>query len=294
MKLGSSNIADFKLGNNQVDSIYLGVNLVWSSFDSDAKDFIDAAGITGTLQRNTLNQFVKYLKGEGTTNGSNLFSKITALYPYCPIDDSTATATAYSFNLKNPATFQVAWVGFVAGDYLVTGVTGGAGKYGATGVIPNVHLLLNNSGLTAYSRTNIGVTNNIALGSRPSSGHWIFLNTRTASDVIASRINDQTSTTITNTSSAGLIDSQRSASNVRSIYRGGTLLGSDTIASTGRNNQQIFLHGINNNGSLDTPDVSREYAGFAIRESFTDDEIADWYFAWNYYQTNIIPGGRNV
>jgi hypothetical protein len=269
---------------------------VGNSFDADAKAFIDAAGITGTLQRNTLNQFVKYLKGEGTTHGSNLFSKITALYPYCPIDDTTATATAYSFNLINPATFQVSWTGFVAGSFLVTGVTGTGGtRYGLTGVIPSEHLQLNNSGLTAYSRTD-RADSGVAIGSRTSSTSGnSFLIPRLASNAARGRIHEESNNNDrVNDNSLGLFDVQRSASNLLTIHQNGLQLGANvTTASSTMSNVPITLHMLRTSTSYSNGDA-REYAGFAIRESFTADEIADWYFAWNYYQTNIIPGGRNV
>ena len=102
-------------------------------FDADAQAFITAAGITGATQQEAINQFVLDLKGSGsTTNNSNIWSDIYALYPFCPIDGSTQTLTAYSYNLKNTATFQLTWFNSPSIDS--SGVTfNGSNQYGDTG-----------------------------------------------------------------------------------------------------------------------------------------------------------------
>ena len=78
--------------------------------DTDAQAFIDAAAITGTTQQNALNQLVLDLKGTGsTTNNTDVWSNISAFYPFCPIDNTTATAAAYKWNLKDPRDLDAAY-----------------------------------------------------------------------------------------------------------------------------------------------------------------------------------------
>tara|TARA_R110000851_G_scaffold126056_2_gene257262 strand:+ start:67 stop:903 length:837 start_codon:yes stop_codon:yes gene_type:complete len=78
--------------------------------DADAAAFISAAAITGTTQQDALNQLVLDLKGTGsTTNNTDVWSDMYALYPFSPIDGSNQTLTAYSYNLINTSAFQVTW-----------------------------------------------------------------------------------------------------------------------------------------------------------------------------------------
>ena len=267
-----------------------------SQFDADAIAFIDSAGITGSTQRSVLNQFVKYLKGQGTTNGSNLWPKITALYPYCPINDTTASSTAYSFNLVNPSAFQISWVNFVSGDFDITGVTGGSTKYGATGIIPSTHLLLNDIGLSVYSKTD-GQFADVAIGVQASAlVSRLALSPRNTStpSLLTHALNQNSNiTSIQNPDGRGLLTVQRTGSASTQAYKNNMLLGTTTTSSSSRAGIEIFLHALNSGGN-GTGESIRQYAGFSILKSLNANEIEDWFFAWNYYQTNIIPGGRNV
>ena len=268
-----------------------------NAFDSDAQAFIDAALITGANQQSVLNTFVLMLKGTGTTNSSNLFSKIYALYPYCPIDESTATATAYSYNLINPATFQIAWTGFVSGNYTVNGVIGGSGKYGRSGFIPSVSGDIDSLALTAYSRTDTA-NNSTALGCRINSTTGnTFLQPRLVSgNKLSARIsslasNTQSTSTVT---SLGLLTGNRTDALTVSMYKNGVNVGERTnIANNSLCTFEAYVHAYNNSGSAASNDT-REYAGFSIHQGFTVNEMADFFEAWDYYQTNIISGGRNV
>ena len=99
--------------------------------DADAAAFISAAAITGTTQKSALNQLVLDLKGTGsTTNNSDVFSELYALYPTCPIDGSTQTLTGYSFNIVDPLSYQITWVN--APTFDSTGVIFTGTQYGNT------------------------------------------------------------------------------------------------------------------------------------------------------------------
>lgn len=102
-------------------------------FDPDAQAFITAAGITGETQQAAINQLVLDLKGTGsTTNNTDVWNDLYALYPFCPIDGSTQTLAGYSYNLVNTATFQVTWFNSPSIDS--AGVTfNGSNQYGDTG-----------------------------------------------------------------------------------------------------------------------------------------------------------------
>jgi hypothetical protein len=84
--------------------------------DPDAQAFISAALITGTTQQDAIKGLVPDLKGTSgnTTNGTDVWSKLAAVYPMCPIDGTTFTLDACKWNLINPldtdAAFRMTWV----------------------------------------------------------------------------------------------------------------------------------------------------------------------------------------
>lgn len=93
-----------------------------SPFDPDAQAFFTAAGITNPTQQSAVNTFVLGLKA------ASLWSKLSALYPFVG-----GTASAHSFNLKDPAQFQITWAGTVTHN--ANGITGdGSTGFGNTGI----------------------------------------------------------------------------------------------------------------------------------------------------------------
>ena len=62
-----------------------------STFDGDAVNFINVAGIVNTTQKNALNTLVKDLKS------TNLWTKFYAIYPVLG-----GTAYSHKYNLINP------------------------------------------------------------------------------------------------------------------------------------------------------------------------------------------------
>jgi len=263
-----------------------------NSFDSDAQSFIDAALITGATQQSVLNTFVLMLKGTGTTNSSDLWSKIYALYPYCPIDGSTANATAYSYNLKNPATFQVAWTGFVSGDYTVNGVIGGSGKYGDT----NLNILSNlpsmEFGIDSYTRTqntSLQVEMGASKSVLPYDGGLIYPYGTVS--VGYTYVNKFVTATL-QTTRTGLLSAQYDGTN-SDKYRNGVSFSTTAQTSAVRQNLNFIIHARNFGGVINA-NSTKSNAGFSIRQAFDTNEMADFFEAWDYYQTNIISGGRNV
>jgi len=103
MKLGANDINDLKLGNLQVDKVYLGEDLVWSNFayDIDYQAILDRATTLGyTLpsdsQKIIQNQLILDLKSNG------IWSKLDVFYVFAN-DGSEEFAT---LNWKNPLLHQ--------------------------------------------------------------------------------------------------------------------------------------------------------------------------------------------
>jgi hypothetical protein len=276
------------------------VTIITSSencFDADASLFIDV-GITGYRQQVAINDFVRLLKGQttvldvSTPNKSMLWDRIVALYPYCPINDSSFSSQVYSYNLKSPQIHNLKWVNFTANDFTINDVSGGTGKYARTGIIPNQHLNLSNVGITAYSRSNQAVTNNVCMGAINASTQRLGMNVRNGTNIFNSFLNSGTAGATTD-NNLGLMDADRLSNSQISLSRNGVLLSNIPINVGSRPTVEIYLHAENSNGNLANPDT-RHYAGFAVRQSFNAQQLVDWNFAWKYYQTNVVSGGRNV
>ena len=120
---------------------YVGTPIV---SDSDAQSFLNTASITDLTQANAINTLVTDLKS------ANLWTKMKAVYPMVG-----GTASSHSYNLKNPAQFQITWSGGITHDS--NGITGnGTNGYGNTGLIPGSSLTNNSLNISTYSRSSIG------------------------------------------------------------------------------------------------------------------------------------------
>lgn len=116
--------------------------------DPDVLAFVAATGISNTTQIDAVRKFVLSLKS------NSLWSKFDALYPFMG-----SSASEHSYNLKNPALYQITWNGTVAHG-LNTIQGDGATGYGNTGFNPSTaggQFSLNSASLGAYCNT-IGMT----------------------------------------------------------------------------------------------------------------------------------------
>lgn len=126
----------------QVDAIFCAALQVAIApeFDPDAEAFFLAAGITDETQKDAVNTLVVDLKAE------SLWDKMTALYPFVG-----GTADSHSFNLVDPALYQITWSGGIVHD--ANGVTGnGTTGFGDTN-LPRTDLPLVLTHLAAYIHT---------------------------------------------------------------------------------------------------------------------------------------------
>lgn len=262
-------------------------------FDPSATAFIDAHNTaTGStmnaIQQTAINGFVTRLKGTGTTNGTDLFSAfgITAIYPYCPIDDSTANANAYKLNLINPANNVITFTNFVAGDFQPTGLSGGTGKIADTGIDIDA-AAYNNYMFSFYSR-DLGASGR-AMGALNAAGSRAIDSGFTGATSYVNFYRNTSATTSAITNTQGLFTEW-----FENQYRNTTQFSTNTSVNFLLDNKNIFLHSRNFNGAANAPS-SNEFAGFAIgTQNFTAAAVQDWNEAWSYYQSNVITGGRNV
>lgn len=247
-------------------------------------------GLTmAATQRSAITTLVKNLDGDGTFNSSQFLPRLIAqgskLYPYCPVDNSTANANAYKMCLIDPSA-NLTFINFVSGDFTPNGVTGGATKQAATGITAQRYLA-QKTGFHAYSRSNTTPTGTQVLGNSSGGNLEFWLRD---SGQCYTKINSVTYTNAAVADSLGLFSSSIKIGTSTQIYKRGVLVTTGGPVLTPPTANEIYLH---SGGS--TNYETRQIAGYCL--GFTPEtanEWADWEELWTRYQTNVITGGRQV
>lgn len=194
-----------------------GLNNRFPTPDADAQVFIDAAGITDTTQVSALHTLVAELKGYG------LWQKFHAIYPFVG-----GTAGAHSYNLVNPATYQIVWS--TSGvTHNANGITGnGSTGYGDTQyIIPSARQ--NDFHISVYVRNN--VDSKCAIGCL-NNGNAVFTQIYPrVTNLFEGDIHQNVSTTVSNNNSQGLyVASRILASTVKGYKNNGEIISSNTVS----------------------------------------------------------------
>ncbi len=244
--------------------------------DNDAFNFLTAAGITNTTQRNAINKLVIDLKYYG------LWTKQKALYPVVG-----GTSAAHAVNLKTPGTYNLTFSN--GWTHTSTGMTP-ASAYADTGlntltVLPQV----NNAAYGLYSRTNRGPNDGFQMGNFQSGiGYNLFILKDTNGN-IRNTINSTALMSYTNSDTTGFYQMSRISSTTILNSRN-TIITNTTVNSTGTPNCNFYLGARNNMGTVDAYD-SVQIAFFYISTNLTADEMTSMNNIVQQYQTNL---GRQV
>lgn len=255
-------------------------------FDPDAQAFITAAGITGETQQVSLNQLVLDLKGLGsTTNNTDVWSEGVACYPICPIDDSTATRTAYEFNLINVSNFRITWQNNPTAT--VNGITGnGTNQYGTTGIVTNSELTQNNTSLT-ISTSNGAAGTVIGLGGRNSAFQALdIVSTNTGNDITSLMYSNTGRLNAVGVGTQGVQTSTRSSTTDHKIYLDGSQVATQSTSSGTFPTVELFVMAVNNNGAPLLYDT-RTFNFFFIGNSLTANQAKDLADAITTYNTAL-------
>jgi hypothetical protein len=248
------------------------------SYDTDAAAFFSAAGITDYTQISSVNQLVLDLKS------NSLWSLMLAIYPFVG-----GTATTNKFNLKDPrdlsAAFRITWGGGVTHNS--NGVTGnGSNGYGDTNLNVNSNMSLNSSHISVYSRTSGNA--NIDFSAQASSSPWFQLAIQLSGNCYYSVNGPQVS--VPNSTATRLFCVSRTASNSLKVYRDGSVLGSNTGASTSMPNATFNLLCANDSGARSFYSA-RNLSFASIGSGLNDTQAANLATVVTAYQTAL---GRNV
>lgn len=239
-----------------------------------ADAFIKAAGITDSTQQTAIKTLVNDLNGYG------LWSKMKAIYPMVG-----GTATAHSYNLKDPrdldAAFRLVFSG--GGTHSANGYqTNGVNAFAETYYNPSINLTdINSNHISIYSRTNNqggydigGGTGSIIVDIEINSGNPSY-NWNMASYFSHNNSNSQ-----------GHYINTRTASNAfKLIKNGSTVLGSAT-GTAGATKPNITYH-ISKLAGVGVPFANRQYAFATIGEGLSDTEAANLYTSIQKFQTTL-------
>ena len=274
------------------------------SADSDAVAFIAAheteTGLTmDTLQKSVIDTFYLKFKGAGTTNGSDLWTLATSsaavLFGYIPTSNSVATASGFKIDIFNPSNFCT-FAGFISGDFLPSGLTGGSGKYSRLTVSPS-DFGQNDISLAVFSKTDVASTNK-AIGSKNATSEASIIKKHSSlSGKSVVRINHTPTayayTGLSVDGDSNLLATRKISSAIEYSVDGVAqpLTDNGSQTSVTPNTQEIYAHAFNSNGSPASYD-SGTFTGFAVMPSMTVTEKADFQECIDYLNANIITGGR--
>lgn len=279
------------MGNSINISGYLGRKVRYieppaGGCDADAQAFITAAGITDATQIAALCQLVVDLKAGGVWNDLN------TLYPFVG-----GTATTHSYNLKNPALYQITWFGGVTHN--TNGVTfNQINSYGNTGYNESLIEIPNNTHRAVYDRS-VAADNAIQIGSQGSTGGGNQRNSITTNYsglyiIDCYTVIDNSGRLIDNNSgSKGFWISTRNGSGIAGLkaYKNGLFLKQTTSADGGTQpTVNVFIGGLNNNGSLSEPS-GHNLAFASMGNRLSAAQITAYYAAVQTFQTTL---GRQV
>ena len=247
--------------------------------DPDAQAFITAAAITDPTQQAAINTLVVDLKGY------SIWTKMKALYPFVGGD-----ATKHSFNLKNPAQFQINWIGGVI--HSSNGVLfGGVNGYGNTNYNLSINSTANNISAGTYSRTN-AVTTGAFFGGLNVSFDGLQLTPKFTDNKTYYGTNDYIANGAGNfvTNTTGFLIVTRVNSTNKAVYRNGVQISTSGTTTNVAPNINVYLGARNANG-IDQSHDTRQHAFDFIGDNLTATDVANFYTAVQAFQTTL---GRQV
>lgn len=271
--------------------------------DADALAFIAAhnsnTGSTmGALQQQAVQGFFQRLKGSSTSNGSDIWAVISAdpdarIFPMVPINDSTASYDGYKLDCVNLA--NGSYHNFITSDLSVEGVKGGTGKYFNAGVAPSA-FGQNDISVHYYSRTNIE-GNYRDVGASDAASYSTKQLAVTANRSGQYRFDINNTGLLSNyagaSSTLGFYSAVRDGATSSYLYRNGALVGTSTSSSVAPTASNVYFHTHNMGGTLFQTSV-RQLCFYAVLPALTSTELMDLQEAVQWFQANVITGGREV
>ena len=244
-----------------------------------ADAFIKAAGITDSTQQTAIKTLVNDLNGYG------LWTKMKAIYPMVG-----GTASSHSYNLKNPAQFQITWSGGIT--HSSNGVLpNGTNGFGNTNFNPSLNLTTSSAHQSFYFRTNRPISKNSEYGCSGSGSSKFALYPYTWSTGWISDIFDSTTSRIISSAgnSTGYIIGTRSSSSSHKLFRNNTQIASTSNSTTGNipNANYILFSSVNESNVINGYYDDNQIAFGSLGEGLSDTEAANLYTSIQKFQTTL-------
>lgn len=247
-----------------------------ADFDPNAQIYFDAAGITDTVEKNSVNTKVLSLKADSLYNG--------VIYPISP-----TSLEAASYNLVDPTKFQLTYIN--SPSFGPTGVKwDGLTQYARTGIVPSVDLTDNDVHLSYYSRDN--AINGIEFGA-VGGGGTLQLVLKFGDGKFYLGVYGGAEISSVNADSKGLGVGTKRGLGDNEIYMNDLSLASSAANAGVPPNIELYL-GAKNTGPGATNVTGKECASASAGLGLTDAKEAIFNNIIKTYQETVIVGGRAV
>lgn len=229
---------------------------------------------TDTTILNALNTF------EAGLDANSLKPKFNAIYPFVG-----GTNTKHAFNFMNTSTFQLTFMG--GWTHNANGALPAINGYAITGIIPSTHLLLNNNHLSSYIGT---ISNNgsdigaFTFATPPT--RVLELDTRTGG-LFRYFGNDGTTLSVATADNRGWSLGTRTSSSVRTIYKNGVNVATDSVVSVGLPLVGIYLGTRNVDGAASAPSSSARHQFDSIGSGLSSGDASTLYTLIQAFQTSL-------
>lgn len=251
-----------------------------AAVDPDAQAFITAAAITNPTQQGAINTLVVDLKGY------NVWTKMKLFHPYI---GGTNTTTTY--NLTNPATFQMAWNG--GWTWTNLGVTGnGINNFGNTGFNMSTQISNgNNFSVGFYSNLNV-VNTGIDFGADNGTSSF-YLASRSSLLGNVARFQTTQTSAYSDPNVLGLYVGVKVSDINQKIYKNGVEVNNTNYSSQVNTflNGNVYLGALNRNNSRSFSTALRYACSFIYDGVLNATENTNIYTAVQAFQTAL---NRNV
>jgi hypothetical protein len=251
-----------------------------------------------TLQEDAVKGFVRLLRGVGTPHESDLLTYYQGfpnarMWILAPVSDAVVSVDGYELDLIHLATGN--YVNFVSADFQPTGVNGSSTKYFTTGVSPS-DFDQNSLYVGQYIREEDTGTK-IACGSSQAANfnNSTFMQC-TGDNSNFANINGSGITNFTIAyvgKSLGLCGVNRPSSSFYELKYSDNVLFPRGLTSNTPSTNEIYFHAMNYGGSPNYY-FFKELCMYMILPSMTHEQLDDLDFAVQWYNQNIITGGRDV
>jgi hypothetical protein len=246
--------------------------------DSDVAAFFARVTIDGGTLTSTEQSAIATLVSNLKSNG--VWAKMVAIYPMVGGGQASPSA-ACAQNLKS-ATFKATFTGC---SFASTGVTpNGTNGFINTGLIPSVNLQQNSIHGSSYCRTNAVQFGPLFSSEGAGYANGFYVWPRLTGDLYSVRINDNTSTSGSASSSLGFHLLNRTSSTSKKYLKNNTVIFDTSIATTGIHNASIYAGSsrteINNYTSF-------EQSFLSFGTGLTDTEASNFYTAVQAFQTSL-------